>query len=69
MKRVDIFSKKYYTDYHDVDEDAMTIVRLCGNHPGVSPWTGITHRLLMDGLTIVYDSVASRKNKNSLSRY
>ena len=28
MKRVDIFLKKYYTDWHDVDEDRMTITRL-----------------------------------------
>ena len=25
MARVDIFSKKYYTDWHDVDEDWVTL--------------------------------------------
>ena len=31
MKRVDIFSKKYYTDFHDVDEDVETLAAYGGH--------------------------------------
>lgn len=58
----------YYTDLHDVDEDRMTILEQGG------PWrfgdvAGVTRRAVTDDPSSTVDSVASLKNKNSLSRY
>ena len=65
MKRVDIFSKKYYTDFHNVDEDLRAIVA----HGGV--WNnqtsvGIALRNVIDTSTTIGDSVASSNMKKSL---
>ena len=68
MKRVDIFSKKYYTDWHDVDEDLRTIAIQGGAWTDIS-YAGITHRDPWNSPSAISGDVASLKNKNSLSRY
>jgi hypothetical protein len=60
---------KYYTDYHDVDEETRTIAHYGGDlvdNGGTG--AGITRRNLYHSSTDFYDFVASLKNKNSLSQ-
>ena len=58
MKRVDIFLKKYYTDWHEVDENMVTIVNQSGmwTHGSV---VGIAFRTMNDTPTSSPDYVAS----------
>ena len=63
MARVDIFSKKYYTDYHDVDEELRTIIPQGGSwweNDGV----GVAFRRMIDPPTITHDDVASVQKIN-----
>ena len=60
MKRVDIFSKKYYTDWHDVDED-LTAIAIYGGTYDRGNTVGIMNRNLYDSSTNIFNSVASRK--------
>ena len=59
MKRVDIFSKKYYTDFHDVDEDMASILAY-GGFWIAGNWPGIAYRDMCDSPTNTLDIVASR---------
>ena len=57
---------KYYTDYHDVDEDLRTLVPQGGSwweHVGI----GVAFRRMIDtpSPTDVHDDVAYKFNKNS----
>ena len=57
--------KKYYTDFHYVDEDIMAIA----HHGGRWTWetsAGITNRYMDNAPTFTQDVVASRKNKPPL---
>ena len=58
----------YYTDEHNVDEDATTIANYGGRWDKTSS-VGITLRELFDTSSGAANTVASLKNKNSLSRY
>ena len=49
---------KYYTDWHDVDEDVPTIVRLGGDRTRRTE-VGITQRDMNDIRTNTYGAVAS----------
>ena len=60
MKRVDIFSKKYYTDQHDVDEDVMAIISKGGRFNMTSA-SGLFRTDLFDPPNHVNPTVASRK--------
>ena len=55
---------KYYTDWHDVDEDVPTIVRLGGDRTRRTE-VGITQRDMNDIRTNTYGAVAYKYNKNS----
>ena len=63
MKRVDIFSKKYYTDFQDVDEDARTVVNH-GGHWAYGKAAGVACRHTYDIHTNTYSHVASPTMKN-----
>ena len=68
MKRVDIFSKKYYTDSHNVDEDIRAISLYDGD------WTtgiaaGITMRYMGDSPSNSFEHVASRCRHPKLIKY
>lgn len=52
---------KYYTDYHDVDEDRTTICDQ-GGYWNLNP-AGVTCRILNDLFTDVFDTVASSNVK------
>ena len=56
---------RYYTDYHNVDEDMVTITSYGGNWDWASD-TGITLRYVQDTPSHTSDVVASSDMKNSL---
>ena len=58
----------HYTDFHNVDEDMVTI-SLYGSNWLHGSKAGISYRDTDESPTISYNTVASLKNKNSLSRY
>ena len=61
---VGIYDEFYsYTDYHDVDEDARTIVRH-GRYWGGESYAGITQRGVNDNPTNTFDAVASSNIQN-----
>ena len=53
---------KYYTDFHDIDEDNTTNVS-CGGYWGFGSREGITRRYMFD--SVIADIAASKYNKNS----
>ena len=65
MKRVDIFSKKYYTDWHDVDEDRATIADYGGYWGNAdSGRAGMFKRDMFYTITSLQDHVASSNTQN-----
>ena len=50
---------KYYTDYHDVDEDVRTISG-CGGQWVFTIRTGVTSRYMDDSSSTISNTVASR---------
>ena len=69
MKRVDIFSKKYYTDGHDVDEESITN-SLHGGEWFAGSWVGITDRFVtaISAISTTH-AVASRCRHPKLIKY
>ena len=57
----------HYTDFHNVDEDMVTI-SLYGSNWLHGSKAGISYRDTDESPTISYNTVASLKNKNSLSQ-
>ena len=55
--------KKYYTDWHNVDEDLRTIAR-CGGRWYEGSNAGITLRSVSDVPTTVFGDVASSDIRN-----
>ena len=63
MKRVDIFSKKYYTDFHNVDED-VNAISVYGGYWIEGELVGVTDRNMCDSSTTSVPHVASPTMKN-----
>ena len=65
MARVDIFLKKYYTDFHDVDEETRSVVIHGGWWTNLGGgWQGIVYRDIKYSPSYTSDDVASSNTQN-----